>query len=445
MKKLSTHLVLATVLACGVMPAMAHALGAQSDPSAGTLNGPAAAGEPAKTARIAATAEKEGMVLIGDMDRKATGHRDGRFGRRRPARSAEPVAWRRETTAGESIAGVPVLEESVIDNQDGAWDRGDWSSDDGDGATCHAAAGDGCHRWAHTTGGFGEYLYLRARDAEVTYASPVDGATVPIPGPGNQVGPVGIVDPDFASGVRVGFNWAWDDRTSLRGTYTHFESDTTNAITAEPGNFILAAVTHPGVNNAGNNWLDATASLDVDFQLADVEYRWLFSHSDRQAVNLFAGARYGELLQDFRGVFSPNGTRTVDTRIRFEGGGLRVGVDAERYAACTGWMVYGRGAASFVAGEFRGSYSQRSSFADPEINTAWKAGRVVTMLDLELGVGWKSHSGRLQLSAGYLVSAWLNTVQTDTLIGAVQANRFADLGGETTTFDGFTGRVEYHF
>ena len=69
----------------------------------------------------------------------------------------------------------------------------------------------------------------------------------------------------------------------------------------------------------------------------------------------------------------------------------------------------------------------------------------MTMLDLELGVGWTSCGGRLHLAAGYLFSAWLNTLQTDEWIDAVNANRFTDVGDDTMTFDGLTARAEYRF
>lgn len=430
--------VAAMALSVSAMPVMAQQRRAESGRAVRNLREHPRAERRGRVPMTDAAVEEGGVLLIEDMgDQPETPTADRSNGHRHPA--TRPIAWQDAIDAERSVAGVPILEEEEV---------GGTCQQCGTpacGGSCGEGAAAPCGRWAHCTGVFGEYLYLRARDAEVTYASPVDGAVVPIPGPGNQVGPVGIVDPDFASGARIGFTWAWDPMTSVRGTYTHFESDTSNAISAQPGDFVLAAVTHPGVDNAANNWLDGAATLDVDFQLADVEYRWLVSYSDRHAVNLLAGVRYGELVQDFRADFSVNGSRSVDTRVRFEGGGLRVGFDAERYAACTGWLVYGRGAASFVGGQFRGSFLQRSSFADPEINTAWKAGRVVTMLDLELGLGWQSRSGCLRLTAGYLFSAWLNTVQTDTFIGAVQANRFADLGGETTTFDGLTARVEYRF
>ena len=78
------------------------------------------------------------------------------------------------------------------------------------------------------------------------------------------------------------------------------------------------------------------------------------------------------------------------------------------------------------------------------MDTSWQAGRVVPVLDLELGAGWTSPGGCLRLSAGYLVSAWFNTVTTEDFIRAVQANDFVDLG-DNLTFDGLRANAEWRF
>ena len=49
-------------------------------------------------------------------------------------------------------------------------------------------------------------------------------------------------------------------------------------------------------------------------------------------------------------------------------------------------------------------------------------------LEAELGVGWRGPCNRLQLTAGYMVSAWCNAVETDEWIQTVQNNSFVDLG-----------------
>ena len=48
------------------------------------------------------------------------------------------------------------------------------------------------------------------------------------------------------------------------------------------------------------------------------------------------------------------------------------------------------------------------------------------------------------MTAGYMVSAWYNTVRTSDFIGAVQANDFGGLN-DTLTFDGFVVRSEFRY
>ena len=73
-----------------------------------------------------------------------------------------------------------------------------------------------------------------------------------------------------------------------------------------------------------------------------------------------------------------------------------------------------------------------------------KGSRIVTILDLEMGIGWTSCSGCFRLTGGYVVSSWLNTVKTADFIRAVQQNNFGGLNG-TTTFDGLVARAEVRF
>ncbi len=297
----------------------------------------------------------------------------------------------------------------------------------------------------HRTGFFGEFLYLRARDAEVAFAEEVDGPAAPPPNQGIQVGPIAVVDPDYEPAFRVGFSKCLDTESSIQMKYAHFESDTSNSISRTGTNVIRGLLIHPLVpDNAAGDWLDASANLAVDFDLIDLDYRWIYCSGDNYVVNLLLGARYGRLEQNLAAQYSGAGSRTVVTDIDFDGVGIRLGADFERYAQCSGWMVYGRTEASFLAGEFRGDIFQGGAFDPVEVDTSWRAGRIVPMLDLELGVGWENKCGSLRFTAGYLISAWFNTVQTDEYIRAVGVSRFDDLSS-TTTFDGLTARAEYRF
>jgi hypothetical protein len=352
---------------------------------------------------------------------------------------------------GDADADVAESEQIGF-HEEAPWDESepeDLGASDCEDGSCGLATCARCcvPRWAHRCGFFGDLLYLRARDAEVAYAVAVDGATVPIPAPGNQIGPVALVDPDYETGYRVGYTRAWDECTSGQISFTQFNSSTWDRVSTDVPFAILSLVTHPGVDNAANNWLDARAKLDVDFELVNIDHRWLFSCGDNHSIDLLVGALYGRLEQNFQSEFLANGSRTIDSNVSFHGGGLRFGVEAERFSLCSGWMVYGRSSASFLAGEFSADYLSQSDLfgGGVEIDTAWEAGRVVTLLDLELGLGWTSCGGRLHMSAGYMFSAWLNTVQLDEFIRAVQTNNFVELGGDSTSFDGLVVRGEFRF
>jgi hypothetical protein len=158
------------------------------------------------------------------------------------------------------------------------------------------------------------------------------------------------------------------------------------------------------------------------------------------------GGRYAGMQQDFQATFT-TGTNEeiVTTDIHFDGGGIRVGLDTEFYSSDRCWLVYCRSAASFVAGEFDASYAQDDVFGGQRVvYTDWRAGRIVTMLDLEVGFGWTSCNGALRATAGYMVSGWLNTVNTDEWCKAVQADDFTDLN-HGMGFDGLVLRSEVRY
>ena len=258
---------------------------------------------------------------------------------------------------------------------------------------------------------FGEFLYIRPRNAEVNFGAMHNAQT-------------GIIDFDYKPAFRGGCSRAVSDCSSVGVSYTYLYNDTSDAI------FVQAAA------------IDATHSIDLE--LIDIDYRRVFSCSELHTFTYLVGARYGNLGQKFNSQSAVPGGHTFQTDIDFEGGGIRIGLEGERYASNCGLMVYGRGAASFVAGEFRARYQETAALPDPIAEADWKAGRIVTMLDLEVGVGWTSSNGLLRVTGGYMVSGWFNTVKTDKFIEAAEADNFVGLG-DTLTFDGLTARAELRF
>lgn len=317
------------------------------------------------------------------------------------------------------------------------------------GAVSNAGCGEGCGAGGSANCDYiqweiyGDFLYLRPRNAEVAFAVTTN-SVVPPPAAPIQVAPVTVVDPDYQPGFRVGFRHYFEPCASIGVDYWHYESDAHASASTDVTPVIQSLVTHPGSASADQPWQEAQGSLDIDFDRVNLDYRVIWSCSDRHELAFVGGAAYAGLEQTFAADFSVIGSDHVVTDVIFDGGGIRLGLEGERHSRRTGLFVYGKSYATFIAGEFRSSYLQSQSFDPVVVNTSWRAGRIVPILDLELGVGWASCSGCLRLSGGYMVSGWYNVVKTDAWIKAVQSNNFVGLS-DTMTFDGLVVRGEVRF
>ncbi|MHB8957565.1 MAG: Lpg1974 family pore-forming outer membrane protein [Pirellulaceae bacterium] len=286
--------------------------------------------------------------------------------------------------------------------------------------------------WYHRVAVFGELLYLQARNAEVTYGMSVN--------PDNtlQAGRLGVVEQDYDPGFRFGFGYVLDGCSSLTAQYTHFETARTDLLDPAGTNVVNSLVTYPGQRS----FPSAQASHDIEFQFLDVDYRRVLSCADDHNVAFLVGVRAGQYEQEFSADFLSTPGESVDTEIDFYGAGLRLGLEGERYSGSRRWLVYGKTYGNFVAGDFTADYRQ-SSDALP-VDTTWKAGRIVSMLDLEVGAGWQSRCGTWRITGGYMISAWFNTVKTDEWIDAVQSDNYVGLS-DSISFDGLVVRCEGRF
>ena len=70
--------------------------------------------------------------------------------------------------------------------------------------------------------------------------------------------------------------------------------------------------------------------------------------------------------------------------------------------------------------------------------------RIVSILELELGMGWQNCCGNFRVTAGYYIGSWFNTLTTAGFIEGVQNNNFVDVD-ETLSFDGLALRAEYRY
>ena len=294
--------------------------------------------------------------------------------------------------------------------------------------------------WEHRSSVYAEYLYLSARNVDLTYATPVDGTTLTAV----RTGPLGIVNPNYNSGFRLGAAWACDSCSSVTANYTFFQSHISDSINRPGGTgFIRSEVTHPNTTNVAADSLSASADYDIDFQMIDLNYKAILKGSDYYSLNYLLGVRYSHLDQDFQALNSILGTTSVNTEINFDGVGPRFGLDGERLIG-GGFLVYGRGFANFLVGNFSADYTQRNVFAGVQGTTSFSDSRIVPVLETELGLGWQNCCGNFRVTGGYYLATWLNTVTTPSWIGSIKGNEFKDVS-EALTFDGLQVRAEYRF
>lgn len=298
---------------------------------------------------------------------------------------------------------------------------------------------------------FGEYLLLRARDAEVAYAVEAN-LNPPAPDlPPIQTSPVALLDQHYSSGYRFGCGVSLDEWSELAIAYTSFDTSTDHQISrTDPTRFIYPMAIHPATRVAVTGRFEASGRHDISFGLADVDYRQTFIDDPLTDLTGLLGVRWGQLQQGFAARYTDDLLAPIDetnvwTDIDFRGIGVRAGLEGERYASRWPLMVYAKCWASLMAGEFDASYRQTiQNNANVGVNTAWTAGRIVPTFDLELGGGLVCCDGRIRATAGYLFSAWTNTVKTEDWINAVQTNDFRDMN-DTMTFDGLVVRIEGRF
>lgn len=304
---------------------------------------------------------------------------------------------------------------------------------------------------------YGEYLYLRARDSEVCYAVETNSASPPV-GQRDavvpvQTSPIAVLDQDYSSGFRAGFGICLDACSEIGASYTWFDTSAEHSISSAghyPQQAIAEMVLHPATPN-GIVWtVEAAGRHDIGFELIDIDYRNSMVRSCTSHLDYIIGVRWGKLEQEFDARFThdlkqPDNRYEVATDIDFDGAGVRLGLEGERYYCRVPVKLYMKGFASLLAGEFDATYQQTvQNNAYPGVNTGWTAGRIVPTFDLELGGGFYLPGGKLEATVGYVFSAWTNVVKTEDWIHAVQTNDFRDMG-DSMTFDGIVARVEGRF
>lgn len=322
--------------------------------------------------------------------------------------------------------------------------------------------GSGCCEVSPRFRFFADYLLLKPRSTEIGYAVPLNN--------GIPIGATDTVDVDYNSGFRFGLEMALTDCSWVSGSYAYYSGSDRSSISIDPAaGEVFSLVTHPATFDAAILGYGASASLGIDLEMADFEYRrMLFATSKNRGcgcgpcgnscgpirMNYVAGLRYASLDQEFRsfqtltgGVIDPL-DRQLNTNIEFSGVGPRVGFEFEAGSCRLPLFVYSRTYASFLAGEYKARYTQIDDGNLVEALNTWEKDRLAPILDLELGIGAYGPCGtclqNMRFSAGYVASYWFNAITVDDFIKASQFLDYVDLG-DTISFDGLQLRAELVF
>jgi hypothetical protein len=293
---------------------------------------------------------------------------------------------------------------------------------------------------------WGDFLWLHPTGVDMAHAQQQNGiggaGTVPF-------GEIGVVDPDFDIGFRVGGELRFDPKESVFGSYTWFRSNSTSSVVAPTipggGGAVGSLVQHPGAAITASAG-PVGATYDIDFQLAEINCRYLIECTRYSELSAYWGGRFADLKQTFRqtGDFGGGQAGTIDTstNIKFDGGGPMVGLAGERLIGQTRLSSYGHISAAAMEGQFSSHYlMNNSTTATLLAQSDWNDDRIVPMLDYELGIAWTAPSNHLRLAVGYMASHWFNIVSTPTLVDAVQANNYVNVH-DTLSFDGLVGHAE---
>lgn len=258
-----------------------------------------------------------------------------------------------------------------------------------------------------------------------------------------EFGPVGRIrtlEGGYDPGLRVGAGYRLPgEGLELMAVYTHWHSAAEETISAAAGERLFPTLTHPAFVTEVDA---AAASNSVNLNVVDFEIGRRFEVSETTQARAFFGPRYANLDQKFHVLYRGTavGNDVVRRNLTFDGGGLRVGGEANfKFLEHVGLFL--RGSGSLMAGRLRSRLTETGNgLAVVDIDE--RVNRIVPTMDL--GIGLSYQRGGMRLSVGYEFHNWFGVaegldVMDDVAPGKI-GRRAGDLG-----FDGMFFRCELSF
>ncbi len=271
-------------------------------------------------------------------------------------------------------------------------------------------------------------------DVEFLYLKPSrQGLDFAIVSPDHNPDPEGSIQSDpwhSRAAFRVGAGYRLpEDNWEVGVFYTYLHNDQTGALTAPAGGQLFATQTHPGTVEFVNS---ANADASLSYNVYDLEIGRTMDVSPHFSFRPFGGLRFADINQDF-GVLYDGGDANrdiVDSRIKFNGAGVRLGGQAD-WKVLEHLSLYGRAGGSLMIGDFNVSQIElNNNGATPLTNVNESYRKVVPVL--EMGVGVAYHTDHFRISVGYELTNWFNLIDTPSFVDDVQQGKYqrnvSDLG-----------------
>jgi hypothetical protein len=280
-----------------------------------------------------------------------------------------------------------------------------------------------CGPW----GGFfadAEFLYLKP------YRRSLDFAIV---SPNANGDPEGSIQSDpwhSRAAFRVGAGYRLpEDGWQVGFFYTYMHDNNGGALTAPAGGLLFATQTHPGTVEFANR---AAADSTLSYNVYDLEIGRTSDVSRHFSVRPFGGLRLANIGQNFSVLYDGADANRdmVDSRVNFNGGGLRAGAQAD-WKVLDHISLYGRAAGSLMAGDFDVTQTELNNNGTTPLTNVRESFRKIVPV-MEMGVGVAYHTEHFRIGLGYEVTNWFNLVDTPSFVSDVHQGKYqrniSDLG-----------------
>jgi hypothetical protein len=259
-------------------------------------------------------------------------------------------------------------------------------------------------------------------------------------GPQSAVGILRSVDSGSDPGFRIAVGYRLENGLEVGSAYTYWNYAADAVERASGEERVFPTLTHPALVIEADS---VRATTGIQMNLYDVEMGQRYGLSDSLQTRVFFGPRFASLNQSLTASHEGGEFPTMDTvrrRVRFGGGGLRVGGDAD-FSLYDHLGMYVRGSAGLLSGRFRSSLDE-SLQGVGVLSLQDRLNRTVPMADLGFGVTYQR--GGIKFSVGYEIHNWFGIVEglefmEDTNPTKPQ-RKTGDLG-----FDGLFFRAELSF